>query len=162
MGELLDRGIQRQLLEALSHEYPNWADSKDLAHFAPGNTLKVNIAYLHGHRLVEAKFFDDLARGKVFAMACITEKGLDFLADDGGLGAILGVQTIRLHQDTVRDLLIARVRESEADNSIKGKLVDQLKALPAEAVSKLAEKALEKAIHHMPNAIQWLQTAPWN
>lgn len=94
-----------------------------------------------------------------FGRLLITAKGSDYIAAENTIGAEMNVITVRLHQDTIRDLLIARVRESDADDTVKGKLVDQLKALPAQGVAKLAERALEQALQTLPNAIQWLQTA---
>lgn len=98
-----------------------------------------------------------------FAAVTITSRGSDVVRKEmNPIGADLTVVTIKIHEDTIRALLIDRVRESDADDTVKGKLIDQLKSLPAEAASKLAERALDQALRYMPNAIQWLQTAPWS
>lgn len=89
--------------------------------------------------------------------AKISAKGLDFLADDGGLSAILGVVTVRLHEDTIKSLLIDRVRQSPGDATIKGKLIDAIKKQPAEALSTLTTKLLEEALVQLPNALPMLQ-----
>ncbi|EIR5426104.1 hypothetical protein LW795_005216, partial [Salmonella enterica] len=34
----------------------------------------------------------------------ITHKGIDFIRDDGGLGAILNVQTVKFHDSTITAL----------------------------------------------------------
>lgn len=159
MAELLDRGLQRVLLYRLADTYPGYMTQQDLGGIAAGNVLNVNIAYLGEHGLVESKFSNSLDDGPIFVLARITAKGIDFLQDDGGLGAILGVVTVRLHQDTVRQILIQKVEESDADKTVKGKLIDQLKALPAEGIGTLAEKALEAGLRALPNAVQLLQTA---
>lgn len=120
------------------------------------------IEYLKFHGLIDVDISVYMDGEVDITPAKITPKGRDFLHKGRSIGSQLNVVTVRLHEDTIRDLLVAQVRASDAEDSVKAKLVDQLKALPAEAVSKLAEKALEKALHYMPNAIQWLQTAPWN
>lgn len=120
------------------------------------------LEYLRDHGLIEIQIIEYLDGEHGITPARITTAGRDLLHKTGGIGAELNVVTVRLHEDTIRQLLISRVRESDADDTVKGKLVDQLKALPAEAVSKLAERALDQALRYMPNAIQWLQTAPWS
>lgn len=120
------------------------------------------IEYLIAHGLIDGQVTRDYDDETYLTPAKITAKGRDYLDKTGGIGAELSVVTVRLHEDTIRQLLIARVKESGADDTVKGKLIEQLKALPAEAVSKLAERALDQALRHMPNAIQWLQTAPWS
>ncbi|MFI8570457.1 hypothetical protein ACIGEO_02905 [Stenotrophomonas bentonitica] len=120
------------------------------------------LEYLRDHGLIDIQIYGYMSGEPGLTPAKITTAGRDFLHKTGGIGAELSVVTVRLHEDTVRQLLISRVRESDADDTVKGKLVDQLKALPAEAVSKLAERALDQALRYMPNAIQWLQTEPWS
>lgn len=159
--ELLNREFQRELLTSLAAIYPGDALVSSLPGYGLGNQLVVNAAYLSEHGLMEARLHQMDGRPQL-GYAKITANGMDFLQDDGGLGAILGVVTIRLHEETIRALLIDRVRESDADDTVKGRLIDQLKSLPAEAASKLAERALDQALRYMPNAIQWLQTAPWS
>src|SRR3546814_5739628 len=70
----------------------------------------------------------------------ITAKGIDFIADDGGLGAILNVQTIRLHEDSIRALLIKQVEASNVSQSVKERLVDKIKSMPADGIGTLTEK----------------------
>lgn len=152
--------LQKAILKRLEEEGRKLY-ARDLADLGDTIALGREVQYLAGSGLISAatREFDGVVH---YAWATITPKGSDFINADGTIGADVHVLTIKLHEDTIRSLLIARVRESEADETVKGKLVDQLRALPAEAVSKLAERALDQALRYMPNAIQWLQTAPWN
>ncbi len=43
-------------------------------------------------------------------LARITAKSIDLLEDDGGVSAILGVVTAKLHEDTIRNLVLAEVK----------------------------------------------------
>ncbi|HJR73165.1 MAG TPA: hypothetical protein VJ806_05955 [Luteimonas sp.] len=158
MGEKLDRDLQRALLQRLADAYPDHVVANDLRDIAPGTELRVNIAYLSEHGLVDAQFYNLLSSGPQLASTKISARGLDFMTDDGGLGAILNVQTIRLHEDSVRALLIKKVEQSDGDATVKGKLVDQLRSLPAEGIRIVAEKALEAGIKGLPDAVRWLQT----
>jgi hypothetical protein len=61
--------------------------------------------------------------------AKITARGLDFLEDDGGLGAILNVVTIRLEADTLRQLLETKINASDMPEADKQTLLAKLKIL---------------------------------
>jgi hypothetical protein len=135
---------------------------RELLNLADEEHLTREVLYLKGHGLVEASVMQ-LDGAQNFAAVTITSRGSDVVRKEiNPIGAELRVVTIKIHEDTIRALLIDRVRESDADDTVKGKLIDQLKSLPAEAASKLAERALDQALRYMPNAIQWLQTAPWS
>ena len=43
----------------------------------------------------------------------ITAKGVDFIRDDGGLSAILSVQTVKLHEDTLKELLSIAIQQAK-------------------------------------------------
>ncbi|MBB5675546.1 hypothetical protein [Xanthomonas arboricola] len=159
MGELLDRALQRQLLETLTAAYPAGLDSRELGHLVQGNALRVNITYLAEHGLVAARFFDDMSEGPQLGSAKVTAKGIDFLADDGGLGAILGVVTIKLHEDTLLRLIESKVRDSDLPPTQKTRLLDQLRKLPAETTKHLAMKLVDAGLKHAPDALQLLQNA---
>lgn len=159
MSGLLDRAFQRKILEKLSSVYPNvpnlgalfgseWDENNDL--------FTINLHYLDAHDLVRAVFSKPM-RGPVSVVSAkITAKGLDFLADDGGLSAILGTVTVRLHDDTVRQILIQRIEAAEGDTSVKQHLVAKIKTLPAEALGKLTLSGLDKALASSPNLLTLL------
>ncbi|KGM56148.1 hypothetical protein N799_04985 [Lysobacter arseniciresistens ZS79] len=157
VADLLDRSKQRDLLWKLASAYPETVDAGDLDPICPGNGLRVNIAYLQEHGLVDAKFQQYIDLGTQLTWGKITAKGIDFIADDGGLGAILNVQTIRLHEDSVRALLIKQVEASDVSQSVKERLVDKLKSMPADGIGTITEKALEAGLKALPNVAHWLQ-----
>ena len=157
MGDLLAREQQRLLLVKLMSEYPGHILAADLAAVVPGNALRVNIAYLHEHGLVAADFAEVLRGGPHLTRAKITADGIDFLEDDGGLRAILGVVTIKLHEEDLRQLIEARIRESEEDPSQKQRLLDQLRELPAETTKHLALQLVDAGLKNWPLALPLLQ-----
>ncbi len=154
--QLLDREMQLKLLQRMSKEFPEPLDSRLLMSEFDHEALSVNIAYLEGHGLMEAHWARPIAKRSSPVKSKITARGLDFLADDGGLSAILGVVTVRLHEDTVKALLIERIESSEAPETVKSKLVAQVRALPAEATKMLTLDALKSGLSSMPDLIQWL------
>ncbi|KLJ02844.1 hypothetical protein [Luteimonas sp. FCS-9] len=157
MAELLNRELQRALLERLYMSYPATQYSSELRDLAGETAIAVNLAYLAEHGLVDCEVGEYGRGAKVATRPKITAKGVDFLADDGGLGAILGTVTVKLHSDTVRDLLIARVRASDEPDTVKARLIDQLKATPAVALGQLTERALDAGLQAMPRFAEWLQ-----
>ncbi|WP_414236306.1 hypothetical protein [Enterobacter chuandaensis] len=120
--------------------------------------------YLEMHGLVSTPFIKSHPMGSgieyIFnSDSCaITEKGIDFLLDDGGLGAILKVQTVRLHNDTIIALEdIIRVANMPEDQK-KG-LISKLRELPADAIKHLTLQLLSQGVQNLPRALQLIQTA---
>jgi hypothetical protein len=157
MGEFLDRARQRELLFEMRNEYPR-PKTYDLKGDRPGRREAVNLHYLLEHGLIAGQpRFSSTGDGSSLWLVRITHQGLDFLADDGGLGAILGVVTVRLHDDTVRELLMARVdADNTKDDSAKAKLRDTIRGLPAEMLSTLVKEAMKSGLAHIQDVGAWI------
>ncbi|WP_329855330.1 hypothetical protein [Stenotrophomonas muris] len=154
--ELLNRDYQRQLLFSLAEHYPQPVEAGTLAQSAFG-PVNVNIAYLHEHGLVRGEWIGSLDRGDTLMRATITARGMDFLADDGGLGAILGVVTIRLDDETLKAIIEQRVRGSELSEDEKNRFVDQLRKLPGETTKHLVLKLVDAGLDNWQRALPVLQ-----
>ncbi len=154
--ELLDRDYQRQLLITLAQTYPQSVDAGTLmaGEFAKAS---VNIAYLHEHELLRGEWFGPAHRGNPLVQAKITAKGMDFLADDGGLGAILGVITIKLHDDQLKALIEAKVVSSDLPQPDKQRFLDQLRELPGETTKHLVLKLVDAGLDNWQKALPLLQ-----
>lgn len=101
----LDRSQQREILESLAEEYPLEAivpPEQQTPDFVS------NLHYLMEHGLVEARFGRDqklprpdptkprIVPPRLLASDIrITARGMDFLADDGGLSALLTIVNVR-------------------------------------------------------------------
>ncbi|GGA75495.1 hypothetical protein GCM10011521_12070 [Arenimonas soli] len=155
----LDRVLQNELLERMAAAYPSAVDFSGHNGERSINEIHATLAYLHEHRLAKLTLERYLDNSLQTFTGQITAKGLDFLADDGGLGAILDVVIVKLHHDTVRDLLVARIEDSTADASVKGRMVSALKDLPAAAMQRVAQQAIDAGLRQLPNAVQWVQNA---
>lgn len=97
--------------------------------------------------------------GSRFINAQITAKGIDFLEGDGGLTAILGVVTVRLHDETIRDLIAARIQASDLPPEEKTGLLHQLKELRGESIKHLTMKLLDAGLENAQKAIPLIQKA---
>lgn len=153
---MLDREVQRRILNLLMESYP--------AQVTPGRYLVptlgeastvYNLAYLDEHGLTESSWARALNAPPFPTTTKITAKGLDFISDDGGLSSILGVVTIRLHQETITALITDRIEQSDAPPSVKKRLIETLKGLPAEALQRVSLKAMEAGLERI-DVSQWL------
>jgi len=158
----LDRAYQLELLNELAQCYPrhghDMAERIQKAKEDEQEKYLSNIAYLGEHGLVESEIDFYVDGSPVFKPPRITMNGMDFIADDGGLSAILGVATIRLHGDTIKDLMYAWIDASQANLADKHQMKSALQSLPAEATKHLVMRLLDKTLEAAPSAILWLQT----
>ncbi|MER8912248.1 DUF2513 domain-containing protein [Mesorhizobium sp. M0761] len=154
----LDRNLQLTMLRAMSEAYPEALRNFRILDGVDRAKFSANLHYLCEHGLADAKWSRTLNSPAAPTGSRITAAGMDFLADDGGLSAILGVVTIRFHEDTVKALLIDRVVKSDAPPSVRSKIVEQIKALPAEATKALTLEAIKAGLANVPEFLSWLQT----
>lgn len=148
----LDRNLQHEILKELNNIYP---DSKTYEYWIDATIAQVtgvietvgeaelyiakrsaNLRYLAEHGLVVCN------DKNLSATVKITAKGIDFLSDDGGLSAILGVVTVKLHSDTIQALIAAKIDQAEISDSEKSWLKKELGKIKDTALSTLTENAI--------------------
>jgi hypothetical protein len=152
---MLDRAVQRQILELLEKRYPHGAVPVQELGLDTVMAAK-NLRYLEEHGLCEGGIAVGTGDYIQFGQSTITAAGLDFLADDGGLSAILGVVTVRLHADTIKDLIRAKIETSP--------MLPEEKSKPRKAIDGLSEAGLKEAttglvkigLNHLPDAAHWM------
>jgi hypothetical protein len=149
----IDRPMQLEFLNAMKERYPA------MTSFGSLDLHKIqNLNYLAEHGLVESSRMSTLgANGS--AQVKITAKGIDFLEGDGGLTAMLGVVDVRLHADSIKALMVARVEASALPAEQKSKLREQLNNLPGNALTHLTNKLVDLGLQNVPVAIQMIQHA---
>lgn len=164
-----DRQLQNDILTACMRAYPHSADFLyylntsveacwDLSNTEAQSKLHANLVYLAEHNLIKLNANPQDSPLHILENITATAKGIDFLLDDGGLGAILDVQTVRLHNDTLialEDIIrVANIPEEQQ----KG-LIAKLRDLPADALKHLTLQLLTQGILNLPHALQIIQTA---
>lgn len=147
----LDRNLQHEFLSELYKVYPDSITYDYYINAAIAQTSGVieaeedasfvlkqsaNLQYLAEHGLV---VFDN--ETLITATVKITAKGIDFLMDDGGLSAILGVVTVKLHSDTIQ-ALIAKIDQAEISDSEKSWLKKELGKIKDTALSTFTANAI--------------------
>lgn len=158
-----DRQKQYDLLKLLLDLHPVEPSHEEfrqmVALFENQLTLASNLIYLQEHRLVTAAV--DMTRNEPFFYLNklrITEKGIDFLENDGGLSAILNVQTIRFADSTIVALEDILLLSNLPEEQKKG-LAAKLRELPADAIKHLTLQLLTKAALNPQAALHIIQTA---
>jgi len=153
----LDRALQHEILEKLAKRYPQRLDVQSWNR--EESRLIPNMHYLQGHGLIEGSTTREIAGDNHFINAQITVRGLDFLADDGGLTAILGVVTVKLHDETIRDLVASRIQRSDLPPEEKTGLLAQLRELRGESIKHLTLKLLDKGAESLPAILDAIRTS---
>lgn len=155
MANKIDKEFQLKLLREMAEKYPSEVSYNGI--YVPPKTM-ANLAYLFDHDLIEWEpAFEEDGQPSVYSTK-ITAKGLDYISDDGGLTAELGVVTVKLHEDTIKELMIAKIQSSDANPTVKKNLIETLKKLPADAMKELSMAAVRRGIDSLPDAVQWFQT----
>lgn len=157
--EFVNRDKLRILLTELADAYPAPVAPESLSlHDDPALTKMCSYLSEHGLVTLDAiggRYLDGyrLSIGQV----TVTAKGIDFLQDDGGLTAILGVMTVRLDRESLQALIEARVEASDAPPEKKSAIKSALQSLSAGAWSELAKRLVGSAIDHGPQGADMLQ-----
>lgn len=164
---VLDRKLQLELLTKIAECYPfAWNDYERNTESDEYIKCAINLHYLAGHGLLTEKSTSAKASmtgdggGHVFIMSpTITEKGLDFLQDDGGLSAILGVVTVRFEADTIRTILQLKVDQSDLSPADKQRLNGVLQELPAESIKHLTTKIVDTGWDGLGSLMSLIQSS---
>lgn len=158
----LDRELQLEILKALEEAHPDGLDTEFadrlIATHAADKVIS-NLIYLEGHDLQRAGIIHALSsRMWNFKATEISSRGRDFIADDGGLSAILGVVTIKLHEDTLKTLIATKIEGSDLPQPEKHRWTAALRELPAESTKHLVLKLIDLGFAHGHEALHALET----
>ena len=154
----LDRLLQLQMLQALKESYPAHRPHFS-QQFDSNPDFIPNLRYLYGHGLLTGIEVKTLSAHNLQNVK-ITEAGLDFLEDDGGIGAILRTVTVKLDADQLRQILSTKVQTLSISEEKKVSALDTIRKLPTEILNKLAIRFFEKGIEQIPNLLEVLQNVP--
>lgn len=157
----LDREWQNIILRNAAESYPEDLDLEALSSNIDLSDIKfyANLQYLEDHKLIEPDSYgvsvDNFYNVHIIR---ITAKGLDFLANDGGLSAILNVVTVKFEADTLKAILENRINQSDLAPADKQSMIDSLRELPAESIKHLTMKLLDEGLENLPSAIVLIGT----
>jgi hypothetical protein len=157
---MMDRALQRSILERLSVVYPRGADVVGKA--PDPEAIYAALVYLEEHGLCRSGVVRRNVGGETQVaypgISTITAAGLDFLEEDGGIGAILRTVTVKLDAGTIRALLEEKVEALPLPAAEKSAITRHLQALSAEALKAATTDLVKSGLDHLPDALQWLRT----
>lgn len=145
-----DRNLQREILKCCIDAYPNAIRDLgddyrcDAISSSPKDKLIANLFYLSGHNLITINpgksVIDEDSTYSILDSAEITCRGIDFMQNDGGLSAILNVQTIKFHREAVV-VLEDLIAMSNMNDEQKEKAKSTLGELSTEALKTVVQAA---------------------
>lgn len=140
-----DRKLQREILQACVDSYPaapllEQFNLTEVAECAESNIQKLlaNINYLCEHGLIKNHSSIILNDHSILTRITATAKGIDFMLNDGGLSAILNVQTIKLHREAVV-VLEDLIAISNMNDEQKEKAKSTLGEMSTEAIKTVVQ-----------------------
>ena len=151
-----DRSLQAQILQHLNNKYPEQVEADKIPGSDAENFNRC-MHYLYEHKLIDGHILEEMREVDIFFTAKITAAGIDFLADDGGLSAILGVVTIKIHPDSIQAIINAKIESSSMPIEQKSKLKEAIKNAPSTVVAEALKRLTGMAFDHGPAALDLLQ-----
>ncbi len=152
----IDRTIQREILEFLADAHPE--KPRDMSEHLRDKYSKpqliANCVYLEGHGLIKSGYRQTPTTNATWLNQYpfeITSAGIDFLADDGGLGAILGIVTVRLDASSIKALVMNRIDQAEEiTHEERSRLKSLVSTAGDQTTRKLVDVLIEAGLRAVP------------
>lgn len=157
----LDFDLHLHVLNVITSAYPekhSYEFINQLYEQFGKNHVNGNLKYLQMHGIVSLVFSPFLEDNDVLHEIMPTQKAFDVLHEKGGWSAILNVQVVKLHEESIRDLLQQRLNQSDLPDSQKQVLATTISQLPDVALKHLTTKLLDYLLTQSPSVWKWLQT----
>src|SRR5579863_2592521 len=154
----LDRQLQRELLFLMRGAYPERLYRLPDMPGIEERTIFANLIYLEEHGLCDAGTSLALDGHISWGGSKITARGLDFVEDDGGLSAVLRVITVKLHADSLRELLAARIEAAPITREEKTTLKSRVAQLSQTGLTTVVEELVKAGLQYAPNVAELLRT----
>jgi len=138
----MNRKLQKDILVALSEVYPDSMLVSALPGFSHNREFMGNLFYLQEHGVIDGGDIREPGQCRSMVDAQITKAGLDFLADDGGLRAILGYRFVKLEAAVLVDFLLMLLQEGEFEDTTCSAVVVRLNAMDDVALAHLIDELL--------------------
>ena len=154
----LNRHLQLEILILLSDMYPEMAVIEKLPCFSENNSFSANLFYLTEHNLIEHGALREAFGVPITILtAKITAQGLDFLEDDGGLGAILNKVIIKFDDNDLNELIISRLTQADVKPEKRNSIIKAIKNLPPDGVKAVYMRLINHGLDKAPDALDLIQ-----
>lgn len=138
----LNRELQFKILNALADTYPDSLLVSSLPQFNEERVYMANLFYLKEHGLIDGGDIREPGLCRSMVDAQITCKGLDFLANDGGVSALLH----RFIKFEVEELVEALARSDAFSEVLRSADTVSLKKGVVEVLNQVGEEKEEDLI----------------
>lgn len=161
---MLNRALQQEILIQTAKAYPFALGYEELSTDIWKNTEEKELArelqYLVEHGLLDKDAISFSIDNQISLRNIkITNKGMDFLQEDGGLSAILNVVTVKFEADTLKAILTSKIDAADIPADEKSELMKAVEGLPADGLRHLMTKVLDKGMDSIPHLIPYLSQA---
>ncbi len=153
-----NRELQLQILEYLREYYVSGDAEIENQDFHTHPDYSFNMKYLYGLGLIDGQLTDDMGQPVHIVEPNITERGIDFLEDDGGLSALLSTVTIRFDADSIRTLIENKIINTSLPEPQRKTLIEKIKNLSSDALRQVALKLLEIGVVNPDKLRQLIET----
>lgn len=133
----LNRKLQKDILIALSQVYPDSMLVSALPGFSHDREFMGNLFYLQEHGVIDGGDIREPGQCRSMVDAQITKAGLDFLADDGGLKAIFGYQSVKIETSALVDSFLTLLQNNEVKDEERLAVEAKLNAMDGTALANL-------------------------
>lgn len=144
--EELEDAYMRSCLVVIQDAYCSSPGERE-KRLVPPQELMATVSYLEEHGLLKAEY---PYSGQTIPSPLITAKGIDYLADDGGLSAILNTVTVKFDVDNVRELVAAGLLTANVPEEKQSALMKAIREAPGAmlqtAVTKMVEKGMSDPV----------------
>ncbi|OCA53958.1 hypothetical protein [Photorhabdus namnaonensis] len=158
----IDLTLCGKILTKLAEYYPKPANNSqftDIENLAGDeDVLIANLTYMEQHHLLISGIKRGLNNSVYTGGLVLTERGIDYIREDGGLSVMLDKSTInRQMYDALLQALLDQIQASPEAQNQKEALTSQLQALPAETIKHLYMKLLDQGVSYLPGVFQLIQ-----
>ena len=162
METLLEIDYYIDILQKLAETAPDHMDSVEWFKEKANKNLKkyiVNLQYLEQKGLV----ISHIIRSVDGKYSCafppeLTADGWDYISQEGGVRANIDTITVKIHENTLAQLIYAINQSQNTDQSLKDKLISDLKSLPGKTIASLSTKLICAALSHPAELTSLLQS----
>lgn len=162
MEPLLERDYYIDVLQKLAETAPDHMGSVEWFQEKANENLKkyiVNLQYLEQKWLVVSHIIRSVDGKYSCAFPPeLTADGWDYTSQEGGVRANIDTITVKIHENTLAQLIYAINQSQNMDQPLKDRLVSAAKSLPEKAMSSLVTQLIGVALSHPEKVVSLFQS----
>jgi hypothetical protein len=73
------------------------------------------------------------------------------------LSAILGVVNVKIHRDTIKELIMTKLTDSAIPAEQKSKIVEAMNSLSEAGIKAAVTNLVQNGLNHVPDLLEWVR-----